>query len=488
MSLLSDGNNWQGRIFSSGWVPGRAGTGQATEPATGEALAEFGLADAADVADASAAAAKTQPEWAATLPTERAGVMRRAAGILEDNRAEFEQWLTREGGAVPGKAEFEVNLVLNELWEASSLPTQPVGHLLPSSEQGRESTARRLPLGVVGVISPWNFPMVLSLRAVAPALALGNAVVLKPDTQTAIVGGLLLARLFEEAGLPSGALHVLPGSGAEAGAALTSDPNIAMISFTGSTEVGRQVGAEAGRTLKRVSLELGGNNALIVLDDADLEAASSAGAWGSFLHQGQVCMTAGRHIVEESVADEYIDRLAKRAANLPVGNPFTDQVALGPLINERQAANVERIVNDTVAAGAQLRAGGKRDGRFFEPTVLSGVTSSMPAFREEIFGPVAPVIVVRDQDEALAVANDTEYGLVAAVQTGSTDRGAAMAAGLHTGMVHINDQTLNNDAFAPFGGVGASGNGTRFGSQSSLDEFTTWQWVTSRQQAHPFPF
>lgn len=487
MSLLSDDSKWRGQIFSSGWVSGRAGTGHATEPATGETLADFGLADAADIAAASAAAAKAQPEWAAMLPTERAGVMRRAAGILEDNRGEFEQWLTREGGAVPGKAEFEVNLVLNELWEAASLPTQPLGHLLPSSEQGRESTARRIPLGVVGVISPWNFPMVLSLRAVAPALALGNAVVLKPDPQTAIVGGLLLARLFEEAGLPSGVLHVLPG-GAEAGAALASDPSIAMISFTGSTEVGRKVGAEAGRTLKRVSLELGGNNALIVLDDSDLEAASSAGAWGSFLHQGQVCMTAGRHIVEESVADEYIDRLAKRAANLPVGNPFTDQVALGPLINERQAANVERIVNDTVAAGAQLRAGGKRDGRFFEPTVLAGVTSSMAAFREEIFGPVAPVIVVRDQEEALAVANDTEYGLVAAVQTGSTDRGAAMAAGLNTGMVHINDQTLNNDAFAPFGGVGASGNGSRFGSQSSLDEFTTWQWVTSRQQAHPFPF
>lgn len=473
MSLLSASDSWQGRIFSGGWVSGHGGKATATEPATGDALAEFGLADANDVATASSDAASAQPAWAATLPVDRATIMRRAALLLDEHRAEFEEWLVREGGAVPGKAQFEVDLVLNELWEASSLPTRPEGQLLPTSEQGRESVAHRVPLGVVGVISPWNFPMVLSLRAVAPALALGNAVVLKPDRQTSIVGGILLARLFEEAGLPSGVLHVLPGSGTEAGAALTSDPNVSMISFTGSTTVGRQVGAEAGRTLKRVSLELGGNNAMIVLDDADLDAASSAGAWGAFLHQGQVCMTASRHIVEEAVADEYIERLAEKAANLPVGNPFTEQAAIGPLINEHQATNVERIVNQTVEAGAELRAGGHRNGRFFEPTVLAGVTQSMPAFREEIFGPVAPVTVVRDQEEALAVANDTEYGLVAAVQTSSTDRGADLAAGLRTGMVHINDQTLNNDAFAPFGGVGASGNGSRFGTQASLDEFTT---------------
>ncbi|MFF8894848.1 benzaldehyde dehydrogenase [Brevibacterium casei] len=487
MSLL-DAATWQGRIFSDGWTPGRAGTAEAIEPATGDTLAEFGMADAVDVAAASANARTAQRDWAATVPTERAAVIRRAARLLEDDRAEFEEWLIREGGAVPGKAAFEVDLVLNELWEAAALPTQPVGNLLPSTEPRRESIGRRVPLGVVGVISPWNFPLILSLRAVAPALALGNSVVLKPDRQTAIVGGVLIARLFEEAGLPTGVLQVLPGAGAEAGSALVRDPNVAMIAFTGSTEIGREVGAEAGRTLKRVSLELGGNNALIVLDDADLEAASSAGAWGSFLHQGQVCMTAGRHIVLESVADEYIDRLAARAANLPVGNPFTEQVALGPLINERQASNVERLVTETVAAGAQLRAGGQRNGRFFTPTVLSGVTQAMPAFREEIFGPVAPVIVVADEDEALTVANDTEYGLVAAVQTGSPERGAALAAGLNTGIIHINDQTLNNDAFAPFGGVGASGNGSRYGSQSSHDEFTTWQWVTSRPQAHAFPF
>ncbi|HEX4224875.1 MAG TPA: benzaldehyde dehydrogenase, partial [Pseudonocardiaceae bacterium] len=403
------------------------------------------------------------------------------------NRAEFERWLVREGGAVPGKAAFEVDLVLGELWEAAALPTQPWGQLLPASEPGRQSVARRVPLGVVGVISPWNFPQILSVRAVAPALALGNAVVLKPDAQTAVSGGVLIARLFAEAGIPEGVLQVLPG-GAEAGGALCSDPNVAMIAFTGSTAVGRKVGEAAGRTLKRISLELGGNNALIILDDADLDIASSAGAWGAFLHQGQVCMTAGRHIVVESVADQYLDRLAKRAANLPVGDPNTEQVALGPLINERQVANVDRIVSDSVKAGAEIRAGGTFDRLFYAPTVLAGVTADMPAFREEIFGPVAPVIVVRDDDEAVQVANDTEYGLVAAVQTGSLGRGRAIADRLTTGIVHVNDQTLNNDAYAPFGGTGASGNGARFGSQSSWDEFTQWQWITQREQAHGFPF
>jgi benzaldehyde dehydrogenase (NAD) len=487
MAEVLDDLDWQGKFYSNGWTSAHGGVLESIEPATGEVLAEVGLADADDIAVAAAAAKNAQPGWAAQPGPHRAAVMRRAARILEDNRAQFERWLVREGGSIPGKAAFEVELVLGELWEAAALPTQPWGHLLPVSEAGRQSIAKRVPLGVVGVISPWNFPQILSVRAVAPALALGNAVVLKPDVQTAVSGGVLIARLFELAGVPEGVLHVLPGD-AGPGAALAENPDVAMISFTGSTAVGRLVGEAAGRTLKRVSLELGGNNALIILDDADLEVASSAGAWGSFLHQGQVCMTAGRHIVLETVADAYLERLAKRAENLPVGNPYTEQVALGPLISERQVANVDRIVTETVAAGATLRAGGQRERLYYRPTVLADVTPAMPAFREEIFGPVAPVIVVTDTDEAVRVANDTEYGLVAAIQTGSMERGLELAEQLRTGIVHVNDQTLNNDAFAPFGGTGASGNGTRFGSQSSWDEFTQWQWITARPQAHGFPF
>jgi benzaldehyde dehydrogenase (NAD) len=487
MTQLLDGLDWQGKIYSGGWRAGRGGTTATIEPATGSSLGEIGLAGPQDVDDAVRRAAEAQPAWAATPGPVRAALIRKAAQLLETNRAEFEEWLVREGGAVPGKAAFEVDLVLGELWEAAALPTQPWGHLLPTSEPGRESIARRVPIGVVGVISPWNFPQILSMRAVAPALALGNAVILKPDVQTAVSGGILLAQLLELAGLPDGLFHVLPGD-AEPGAAVAEHPGIGMVSFTGSTAVGRKVGEAAGRTLKRVSLELGGNNALIVLDDADLEIASSAGAWGAFLHQGQVCMTAGRHIVLEAVADQYLDLLAKRAANLPLGNPFTEQVALGPLINRTQLANVDRIVTASVAAGAEVRAGGNHHDLYYEPTVLAGVTTDMPAFREEIFGPVAPVIVVRDTDEAIRVANDTEYGLVAAIQTGSLERGRHLADQLHTGIVHINDQTLNNDAYAPFGGTGASGNGARFGTQSSWDEFTQWQWITLREEAHGFPF
>ena len=487
MAELLSGLDWHGRVYSGGWTVPHGGVIESVEPATGAVLGTVGLADASDIAAAAAAARRAQPEWAAQPGPQRAALIRRAARILEDSRADFEHWLVREGGAIPGKAAFEVDLVLAELWEAAALPTQPWGHLLPASEAGRQSIARRVPLGVVGVISPWNFPLILSARAVAPALALGNAVVLKPDVQTAVSGGVLLARLFELAGLPAGVLHMLPGD-AEPGTALAASPDVAMISFTGSTAVGRLVGETAGRTLKRVSLELGGNNALIVLDDADVDVASSAGAWGAFLHQGQVCMTAGRHIVLEAIADQYLERLTDRAQKLPVGNPHTEQVALGPLINERQLARVDRIVTETVAAGAVLRTGGTHEQLYYQPTVLAGVTPSMPAFREEIFGPVAPVIVVRDVDEAVRVANDTEYGLVAAVQTGSIERGLEIAERLNTGIVHVNDQTLNNDAYAPFGGTGASGNGSRFGSQSSWDEFTQWRWVTARPQAHGFPF
>src|SRR3984885_3926887 len=480
--------DWSGKISPGSWPPAQGGgTLTSIEPATGQTLAEVGLAGKDDVAASAKQARAAQPAWAAIPGHERAALIRNVARVLEDNRAEFETWLVREGGAVPGKAVFEVGLVLGELWEAAALPTQPWGHLLATAEPGRESIAQRLPLGVVGVISPWNFPQILSVRAVAPALALGNAVVLKPDVQTAVSGGGLIGRLFELAGLPEGLLHVLPGD-AGPGAALTENPDVAMISFTGSTAVGRLVGETAGRTLQRGSLELGGNNALIVLDDADLDIASSAGAWSAFLHQGQVCMTAGRHIVVESVAGRYLDRLAERAENLPVGNPYTEQVALGPLINARQLANVDRIVTEPIDAGASLRAGGTHQDLYYRPTVLAGVTPAMPAFREEIFGPVAPVIVVKDADEAIRVANDTDYGLVAAIQTGSLERGLDIASQLRTGIIHVNDQTLNNDAYAPFGGTGASGNGSRFGSQSSWDEFTQWQWVTSRPQAHAFPF
>jgi benzaldehyde dehydrogenase (NAD) len=302
-----------------------------------------------------------------------------------------------------------------------------------------------------------------------------------------VSGGVVIARMFEEAGLPEGLLHVLPG-GADVGQALVADPNVRMISFTGSTATGRLVGENAGRLLKRVVLELGGNSPLVVLDDADIEAASSAGAWGSYLHQGQICIAVSRHLVHESVVEEYTAALVERAARLPVGNPATDEVALGAIINEKQVERVQRIVDETVAQGAKLRVGGTHDGLFYSPTVLGGVTRDMAAFKEEIFGTVAPVISFRDDEEALALANGTEYGLAAAVHSTSPDRAQAFADRLHAGMVHINDQTVNEEPPAPFGGFGCSSNGGHFGGVANLELWTEWQWLTARAKATPFPF
>ena len=483
---LLDERQWTGKIFSGGWVDAPAEI-ETVEPATGEVLGHAGGGDAEAIARAAKAAAAAQPAWAATPFNERVAVIRRAAGLMELHRGELVGWLIRESGSIGGKAAVEVSASIGQLDMAASLISHPLGHVLPSLTPGRTSTARRVPVGVVGVITPWNFPYVLAMRSVGPALALGNAVVLKPDANTPVSGGVVIARLFEEAGLPEGLLHVIPG-GADVGEALVADPHVRMISFTGSTATGRRVGETAGRMLKRTVLELGGNCPLVVLEDADIEAASSAGAWGSFLHQGQICIAVSRHLVHESIVEEYTAALAERAERLPVGNPATDDVALGPIINERQVARVRRIVDESVEQGAEVHAGGTNEGPFFTATVLGAVTTSMPAYAEEIFGPVAPVISFRDDEQAVALANGTDWGLAAAVQSRSPQRAAAVAEQLHAGMVHINDQTVNEEPPAPFGGFGASSNGGHFGGVANLELWTEWQWLTARDQATPFPF
>jgi len=482
---LLDESQWTGKIYSGGWVDAPTKI-ETTEPATGQVLGSAGGGDAASIARAAVSAAKAQRAWAATPFEERAAIVQRAGELMEKHRAELIQWLVRESGAIPPKADFEISASIGQLDTAAALTSEPLEVELPSITPGRTSTARRAPLGVIGVITPWNFPYVLAMRSLGGALALGNGVVLKPDANTPVTGGVVIARLFEEAGLPEGVLHVLPG-GAEVGQALVEDPNVRMISFTGSTATGRLVGEAAGRMLKRTLLEMGGNSPLVVLEDADIEAASSAGAWGSFLHQGQICLSVSRHLVHESIVDDYTKALADRAGHLPVGNPATDEVALGPIINEKQLARVRRIVDDSVSQGAKVVVGGTNEGLFFTPTVLGDVTPSMPAFAEEIFGPVAPVISFRDDDEAVELANATDYGLSAAVQ-GSVERASAVADQLRAGMVHINDQTVNEEPPAPFGGIGCSSNGGHFGGVANLELWTEWQWLTSREKAEPFPF
>ncbi|MDH7796085.1 MULTISPECIES: benzaldehyde dehydrogenase [unclassified Beijerinckia] len=479
-------STWNGRIFSSGWKQPKGHVLDVLEPATGSILTRVGNATAEDVRLAAAEAKKAQPTWAATPYEQRAAIMRKAAALLEEHQEELAYWIVRETGGIAPKAGFEIHTVANIIHRAASMVTEPQGLILPS-DPGRISMARRVPRGVIGVISPFNFPLILSARAVAPALALGNAVVLKPDPRTVLSGGFVLARIFEEAGLPDGVLQVLPG-GADAGEAMCTDSNIAMISFTGSSHVGRRVGELAGKHLKKVQLELGGKNVVIVLEDADLDSAASAIAFGAWFHQGQICMTTGNVLVHEKIAAALTAKLVEKAQHLPVGNPAGGNVALGPVINASQAERIHAIVKDTEKQGAAIAAGGTYEGPFYKPTVLTGVKPGMRAFQEEVFGPVASVVTFKTDDEAVALANDNEYGLSAGVFSASSGRAMAIGNRLNTGLLHINDQTVADEPHIPFGGNGASGNGTRIGGPANWEEFTQWQWVTIKEKPGPYPF
>ena len=471
--------------FLAGWQTGTGAKREVHEPATGRQLLTINESTREDVARAAAAAQAAQPAWAATSYQERAAVLRRAAEIYEQHRAEFGSWTQRETGAHPNKMHHEQNFTAAEALAASAMPWQPYGSLVPTMQQERLSMIRRIPIGVVGAITPWNSPSVLGMRVVAPALALGNAVVLKPDPQTPVCGGAMFAAIFREAGLPDGLLQVVIGD-AETGDALVSDPNVSMVSFTGSTEVGRIIGAKAGGLLKKVSLELGGNNPLIVLDDADLPAAASAGAYASFQFAGQVCFATGRHIVARSVADEYVDLLAATARRLRTGDPYREDVEIGPIVNQQQLEHVDGIVQRSLAnGGARLVEGGTHEGLFYRPTVLADVKLDAPAWTDEIFGPVAPVVTFATDDEAVELANASEYGFVASVYSRSISRGLSVANRIRAGMLHVNDQTVNDEATIPFGGMGLSGGG-RFGGEANLEAFTQWQWVTLRDDAKSF--
>jgi benzaldehyde dehydrogenase (NAD) len=480
---------WREHVYSGGWRAASA-TADVIEPATGEVLTRSGRAVAADVAGAARGAAAAQRAWAASGPRDRAAVFHRAAALFQQHFDELALWVTRETGAILPKGQHEIGEAVAFCQIAASMPMQAQGQLLPSTP-GRMSIARRVPHGVVGVISPFNFPLILTLRVVAPALAAGNAVIIKPDPRTPVSGGLLIAQVLEQAGLPAGVLHVLPG-GAEVGEALVTDPGVAMISFTGSAGAGRRIGELAGKHLKKVSLELGGSNALIVLDDmaseADLDLAASNIAWGAWLHQGQICMASNRVLVHESIVAAITERLVAKATHLPVGNGATGQVALGPLIDERQRDRVHATVMASVQAGANLLAGGRYDGLFYRPTVLAGVKPGMPSFDDETFGPVVNLVTFKTDDEAVSLANTGHGGLAAGVLSNSVGRALAVGQQLKAGMVHINDQTVNDDAVNPFGGPGIAGNGNSHGGPGDWEQFTTWQWLTVKGAPTPFPF
>ncbi|HEY5185364.1 MAG TPA: benzaldehyde dehydrogenase [Actinomycetes bacterium] len=487
MGLL-DQSTWEGKIFLGGaWTEGSGPTYPVVEPATGATIAQMGQATPADVARAAEIAAEAQKEWAALPYFQRAAVLRKAGDLWSEYAEEISGWNIREVGAIPAIAGFALHVAAQECYEAASLPSRAYGELVPS-EEPRLSIARRVPVGVVAVISPFNVPIILGIRSVAPALALGNSVLLKPDPRTAVTGGVVLARIFEEAGVPAGVLQMLPG-GIDVGEALVTDPNVRVISFTGSTAAGRRVGELAGRHLKRAHLELGGNSAMIVLDDADVDQAVTLAAFGSFFHQGQICMTTGRHIVHESIYEEFVEKLAVKAAHLPVGDPAAGEVALGPIIDEGQRNKIHSLVTASTEAGARVAAGGEFEGLFYRPTVLADVPADSPAFAEEIFGPVAPVTRFATLDEAVALATATEYGLSLGIVTRDVMKGLALADRIPTGIVHINDQTVSDEANIPFGGVAASGTGSRFGGPAAnVEAFTETRWVTLRGEPPQYPF
>jgi benzaldehyde dehydrogenase (NAD) len=484
MTLLTD--TWTGAIYSGGWRPGTGGTSDVIEPATGATLGVIGVADPDEVRAAATAAASAQRDWARRRPEERAAVLRRAGLLFEQHAAEIEGWIVRETGAIPPKAQLETHIAAAECFEASALPSYPHGDVLTSNDP-RWSFARRRPAGVVTVISPFNFPLILAIRAVAPALALGNAVLLKPDLRTAVSGGVSIVRVFEEAGLPDDLLHLLPG-GVDVGEAAVAAAEVRIIAFTGSTAGGRAVGTLAAQHLKRAHLELGGNNALVVLPGADLALSASAGAFGSFMHQGQICMATGRHLVHESLFDDYVAALSEKASHLPVGDPATGQVALGPIIDEKQLARIDGIITRTVDAGGRVAAGATHEGLFYRPTVLTDLDGTSPAWTEEIFGPVAPVRSFATLDEAAALASENDYGLSLGI-LGDVGTAMDLADLVPSGKIHINEQTVSDEANAPFGGVGWSGNGSRIGGlETNLDAFTDTQWLTVRSSIAPYPF
>lgn len=473
----------RGLMYLGDWRKGSSER-HSVSPSTGEILGDIAVGSAMEIFEAGSIAHQAQVRWWTEKYGERARILRQASVVAERHGDEIVEWLVRESGSTRDKARFEVSMTIKTLIEAATMPSQPSGVTLPT-EPGRLNIARRRPIGVVGVISPFNFPLYLAMRAVAPAIAVGNSVIVKPDTRTAICGGVILARIFEEAGLPPGVLSMIPGD-ASAGAALCEVPEVGMIQFTGSTASGKKVGEAAGRNLKKVSLELGGKNSLIVLDDADIDLAVRAAVWSTYLHQGQICMSAGRILVQERIAEEFTRRLIEHVSKLKVGDPYRNSVALGPLINQDQVKHASTIITAACAEGARIAWGGSYEGLYFQPTILTDVASDNPAFNSEIFGPVAVVTKFQMDDEAVSLANETDYGLSASIISQSAGRAFSLGEQLNVGLLHINDSTVKDEVINPFGGFGKSGNYSSIGGPANWEEFTQWQWVTLRAEPPPY--
>ncbi|WP_328861350.1 aldehyde dehydrogenase family protein [Streptomyces sp. NBC_00306] len=456
-------------------------------PYDGEKLASIPVATAVEVDQAYRAAERAQVPWGETNPYARRTVFEKALRVIEDREQEITETIIAELGGTHVKAAFELHLAKEFLREAMQLALRPEGRILPSPVDGKENRVYRLPVGVVGVISPFNFPFLLSIKSVAPALALGNAVVLKPHQNTPICGGSLVGKLFEDAGLPPGVLNVVITDIAEIGDALLEHPVPRAISFTGSDKVGRHVATVCAASFKRAILELGGNSALIVLDDADIDYAVDAAVFSRYVHQGQVCMAANRVLVDRSVEKEFTEKFVAKVRTLKVGDPSDPATHIGPLINSQQADAVTALVDQTVEAGATALLYGGTEGNLVSPSVLTGIATDSPILGQEIFGPVALIVPFDGEDEAVRIANDTPYGLSGAVHTADIERGVRIAKRIETGMIHINDGTVHDEPIVPFGGEKHSGSG-RLNGESMIEAFTTQKWISVQHGRSRFPF
>ncbi|MEW1832567.1 aldehyde dehydrogenase family protein [Streptomyces sp. NPDC088196] len=456
-------------------------------PYDGEKLASITIATVDEVDEAYQAAARAQKTWAATNPYARRAVFEKALRIIEDREQEISEVIVAELGGTFLKAGFELHLVKEFLREAIHLALRPQGRIIPSPVDGKENRVYTVPVGVVGVISPFNFPLLLSLKSVAPALALGNGVVLKPHQNTPIVGGSLVAKIFEDAGLPGGLLNVVITDIAEIGDAFIEHPIPKVISFTGSDKVGRHVATVCAAHFKRSVLELGGNSAIVVLDDADIDYAVDAAVFSRYVHQGQVCMAANRVLVDRSIRDEFTEKFVAKVKSLKVGDPRDPQTVIGPVINSSQADALSGVVEQAIAEGATALVHGTTTDNLVSPSVLTDVPAGSELLRQEVFGPVAFLIPFDGEEEAVSIVNDTPYGLSGAVHTADIERGVNFAKQIDTGMFHVNDGTVHDEPIVPFGGEKASGVG-RLNGESMLDAFTSLKWISVQHGRSGFPF
>ena len=459
-------------------------------PISGEVATRAAAAGVEDAVAAAEAAARAFPAWSALGPNARRSLLNKAADLMEASAGEFAKVMTAETGCTTGWGHFNVHLATNILREAASLTTQVTGEVVPSDVPGALAMAFRQPVGVCLGIAPWNAPVILGVRSIAVPLACGNTVVLKAS-EVCPATHRLIAKVLQDAGLGEGVVNVIthtPQDAAAVSEALIGHPAIRRVNFTGSSRVGRIVAQTGAKYLKPVLLELGGKAPLIVLEDADIDAAVSATVFGAFANSGQICMSTERAIVHEKVADEFASKLAKRVAELPSGDPRQGEVVLGSVIGRPTVDKVDHLVADAVKQGAKvLTGGGATTGTLMKGVVVDHVTPKMELFREETFGPHVSIIRVKSAEEALALANDTEYGLSSAIFTRDIAKGIELAKRLDAGITHINSPTVQDEAQMPFGGVKSSGYG-RFGGRAGINEFTELRWITIQTTPRHYPF